>query len=76
MGLEVPEGATAHFGLSIGDAANMRRIHERLKARGILVPYIAAYSGISPEGVLRFAVFADHTTAQIDHLLAELQCIL
>ena len=76
LGLTVPEGATAHFGVVAGDAKNMRRIHETLKARGIMLPYVAAYSGIPPEGVLRFAVFANHTTAQLDRLLDELRSIL
>jgi glycine C-acetyltransferase/8-amino-7-oxononanoate synthase len=76
LGLTVPEGATAHFGITVGDAANMRRIHETLKAQRIMLPYVAAYSGIPPEGVLRFAVFANHTTEQIDRLLDELRPIL
>lgn len=76
LGLAVPEGATANFGVVAGDAANMQRIHETLKARGILLPYVGTYSGIPPEGVLRFAVFANHTTAQIDRLLDELRSIL
>jgi 7-keto-8-aminopelargonate synthetase-like enzyme len=76
LGLTVPDGATAHFGVVAGDGANMRRIHETLKARRIMLPYVAAYSGIPPEGVLRFAVFANHTTAQLDRLLDELRSIL
>ena len=76
LGLTVPEGLAAHFGVVVGDAANMRRIHRTLKAGGIMLPYVAAYSGIPPEGVLRFAVFANHTTAQLDRLLDELRPIL
>jgi 8-amino-7-oxononanoate synthase len=76
LGLIVPAGAAAHFGLSAGDAANMRRIHHSLKDRGILLPYMDAYSGIPPEGLLRFAVFANHTNAQIDRLLGELASLL
>ena len=72
----MPEGATANLGVVAGDAANMGRIHEALKARGIMVPYLGSYSGIPPEGVLRFAVFADHTAEQIDRLLTELRSIL
>jgi 8-amino-7-oxononanoate synthase len=76
LGLEVPDGITAHFGVTIGDATNMRCIHEALKAQHIMVPYVSAYSGIPSAGVLRFAVFADHTHEQIDHLLAVLREIL
>jgi 7-keto-8-aminopelargonate synthetase-like enzyme len=76
MGLAVPEGATANFGISVGNAQNMRGIHEALKARGIMLPYVTAYTGVPPEGLLRFAVFANHSAAQIDRLLAELRALL
>ena len=76
MGVAVPDGGAANFGVSIGDADNMRRIHEELKARGILLPHVAAYSGVPPGGVLRFAIFATHTTEQLDRLLAELRRVL
>ncbi len=76
LGLETPEGTAANFGVRAGDAANMRRIHEALKARGIMLPYVAKYAGIPPEGLLRFAVFATHSPAQIDHLLAGLGAVL
>jgi 8-amino-7-oxononanoate synthase len=76
LGLAAPEGATAHLGLKVGNARDMRRIHEELKARGIMLPYIASYSGSSADGLLRFAVFATHTTKQIAHLLAELRTLL
>ena len=76
FGLAVPEGATANFGVSTGDAAHMQHIHETLKARGIMLPYVGTYSGIPPQGVLRFAVFASHTPGQINRLLEELRTIL
>lgn len=76
LGLAVPDGAAANFALTVRDANTMRRIHEGLKARGILLPYVTSYAGIPPEGVLRFAVFANHTTAQIEHLLTELSTLL
>jgi 8-amino-7-oxononanoate synthase len=76
LGLPVPPGTTANLGVSVGDAANMRRIHEALKARHIMLPYVGTYAGIPPEGVLRFAVFATHTPAQIDQLIAEIRPLL
>jgi 7-keto-8-aminopelargonate synthetase-like enzyme len=76
LGITVPTSPSAHIGVSIGSASAMNRIHDDLKARGILVPYIKSYSGIPPEGALRFAVFANHTSAQIDLLLAELRKVL
>lgn len=76
LGVAAPEGGTAHFGVAAGDAANMQRIHEELKTRRIMVPHVGAYSGLPPAGVLRFAVFATHTTSDLDHLLDELRTIL
>ncbi|MSU33589.1 MAG: pyridoxal phosphate-dependent aminotransferase family protein [Pedosphaera sp.] len=76
LGLDVPASTTANLGVTVGDESTMRRIHEALKACGIMVPYVGTYSGIPPEGVLRFAVFANHTDAQIDRLLGELRSIL
>ena len=76
LGLSVPAGAAAVIGVGAGDATNMRRLHEALKARGILVPYVGSYSGIPPEGVLRIAVFANHTSDQLARLVAELRSLL
>ena len=76
MGLTVPVGMSAHFGVSIGDAANMERIHQALKGRGILLPYVGAYSGIPAEGVMRCAVFANHSRNQLERLLSELGSVL
>ena len=76
LGLPVPPGRTAHFGVSIGTRRDMERIHEGLKEQGILLPFVGAYSGIPKEGVLRLAVFANHTREQLDCLLDELKCML
>lgn len=76
LGLTVPDTGTAHMGVGIGSAANMQRLYEELKARGILVPYVGRYTGLPEEGVLRFAVFQSHSSAQIDTLLGELRALL
>jgi 7-keto-8-aminopelargonate synthetase-like enzyme len=76
LGLSFAESPAAQTGVAIGDASNMRRIHDALRARGILVPHLPAYSGLGPEGVLRFAVFSTHTTEMIDELLAALRDVL
>ena len=76
LGVAVEDCPTANLGVQLGGAANMRRVHTELKAAGILVPYVAAYSGTGPEGLLRFAVCAAHTPEMIDRLLAELRKVL
>jgi 7-keto-8-aminopelargonate synthetase-like enzyme len=51
----------------------MKRVNELLKERGIFVPYMREYSGVPPEGMLRIAVFANHTTEHISRLARELE---
>jgi hypothetical protein len=45
-------------------------------ARGILVAYMSAYSGLGSEGALRLAVFATHTAEMIDQLLDAMQGLI
>ena len=63
------------IGVTVGNADNMRRIHQELKAAGIILPY-STYSGAGKEGTLRIAVFATHTDEMLDRLLDELQRIV
>ena len=58
--------------LTVGDAANMRRIQSELAKRDVMIAYFAAYSGLGPEGALRIAVFATHTHEMIGRLIDEL----
>lgn len=76
LGLNIPEGDTAHFGFQCGDARTMQRLHNELRERGILVPYFPAYSGVPDGGVLRVAVFANHSPAQLDRLVSVLRTLL
>jgi 7-keto-8-aminopelargonate synthetase-like enzyme len=73
IGLSVLQGETAHLGITTGNARHMKHVNELLKERGIFVPYMREYSGVSPEGMLRFAVFANHTTEHISRLARELK---
>jgi 7-keto-8-aminopelargonate synthetase-like enzyme len=73
LGLEFADSPAANIGVRLGDAANMERVHERLKQAGILVPYVRAYSGTGADGLLRIAVCALHTDAMIDRLVGELR---
>ncbi|MBI5385624.1 MAG: pyridoxal phosphate-dependent aminotransferase family protein [Verrucomicrobia bacterium] len=73
LGLAVEDGPAANFSVEIGNGANMRRLHAELRAAGFLVPYVAKYSGLGPEGALRFAVCARHTAEMIDGVIAALR---
>jgi 7-keto-8-aminopelargonate synthetase-like enzyme len=72
IGLPVEDSPSSIIGVTVGNADNMRRIHQELKAVGIILPY-STYSGAGKEGTLRIAVFATHTDEMLDRLLAELQ---
>jgi 7-keto-8-aminopelargonate synthetase-like enzyme len=75
LGLPVEDSPSPVIGLSIGNADNMRRIHQELKAAGILLPY-STYGGSGKEGILRLAVFATHSEEMLDRLLGELARIV
>ncbi len=69
LGLTVDDSPVPIICLRFGSADDMRRVHRELLQRDILVPYMAAYSGLGPDGALRLAVFANHTDAMIRQLL-------
>lgn len=73
MGLETDDTPVPIICLTLGSAENMQRIQRELMLRGIVIAYLAAYSGLGPEGALRLAVFSTHTEEMIGQLLAELR---
>ena len=76
LGFDVDDSPVPVACLVLGNAENMQRIQRELMQRGIAVAYMAAYSGLGPEGALRIAVFATHTPAMISRLLDELRRIV
>jgi 7-keto-8-aminopelargonate synthetase-like enzyme len=75
IGLSVEDSPAPIIGVTVGDADNMRRIHQELKNAGIILPY-STYSGAGKEGTLRIAVFATHTDEMLDRLLEEMRRIV
>ena len=73
LGLPCEQTPSPIVCLRLGTAERMRGIQAGLMAEGILVAYMAAYSGLGSEGALRLAVFATHTAEMIDQLLDALQ---
>lgn len=55
---------------------DLGRLQQQLLDRDICVAHITTYSSAPPGGCLRLALFATHTPAQIDHLLATLAELL
>lgn len=76
MGLSTDDTPVPICCLTVGDAANMRRIQQALMEQSIAIAYMASYSGLGPEGALRVAVFATHTEEMIGQLLHELRRLL
>lgn len=76
LGLDVEDSPAAVVALQLESADQMRQIQETLAERGIWIAYVPEYSGVGPEGLIRLAVFATHTTEMIDHLLGELASLL
>ncbi len=76
VGQDFTDKLTPQFALPLGDGRRLQSIHETLRKRSILVPYLAKYSGVSSQGALRAAVFATHTRAQIEQVLQSLrECV-
>jgi 7-keto-8-aminopelargonate synthetase-like enzyme len=68
---DVPVVAFSH-----GSSDRMGRVQDALRRRGILIGRFTRYAGGPPEGALRVAVFADHTEADVEALLAALAEVL
>ena len=52
------------------DGTQLQQIKNRLFEDGIAVSYVRSYTSTPAGGALRVAVFATHTTEQIEHLLS------
>jgi 7-keto-8-aminopelargonate synthetase-like enzyme len=73
LGMEVEMGPAPIIGLRLASAAAMQQVHTRLGNDGILIGYTRDYSGAGPDGMLRIAVFATHTPAMLERLVATLR---
>jgi 7-keto-8-aminopelargonate synthetase-like enzyme len=62
--------------LTLGSAANMKRIQKELSQRGILISYLPRNTALGSQGALRIAVFATHTEAMIAELVENLEQIV
>jgi 7-keto-8-aminopelargonate synthetase-like enzyme len=76
QGIEVDNNPLPMVILTLGSAANMRRIQKELSNRGILVSYLPRHTGLGSQGALRIAVFATHTTDMINELTETLGKII
>jgi len=71
IGIDTGASPAPIVAFQIGDRALMESIQERLLQRGIYV-LLSNYLGAGAEGIIRCAVFADHTETDLDALVDEL----
>jgi 8-amino-7-oxononanoate synthase len=67
IGIEVGDSPAPIFAFRIGDGAVMRSLQKQLFERGIYV-MVSNYIGSGAHGVIRCAVFADHSEGDLDAL--------
>jgi 8-amino-7-oxononanoate synthase len=75
IGLDIPATAAPLATFVCGTADHMHDLQQRLLEQGIFLLHVR-YVGTGPDGVIRCSFFADHTTEQIDRLIAELRRFL
>ncbi|MGL6195465.1 MAG: aminotransferase class I/II-fold pyridoxal phosphate-dependent enzyme [Thermoguttaceae bacterium] len=73
LGLPIDPTPVPIIPLQLGSANNMRRIQRQLSQAGLLVAYLPRSAGAGPDGTLRIAVFATHTTEMLDILVEHLK---
>jgi 8-amino-7-oxononanoate synthase len=72
-GVDVADSPAPIVAFRLGDRANMVAVQERLFADGIYV-LVSNYIGAGPDGIIRCAIFADHTEADLDALVDGFRC--
>jgi 7-keto-8-aminopelargonate synthetase-like enzyme len=73
IGLDVIDSPAPIVSFKCGDQSNMQAVQRRAFDHGIYVHY-SKYIGTGSEGMLRCAVFRDHTRGDIDALVGTLSC--
>jgi 7-keto-8-aminopelargonate synthetase-like enzyme len=68
IGIDVDDSPAPIVGFSVGDRVCMKSLQRRLFDRGIHVT-LSNYIGAGPQGMIRCAVFADHSEADLDALV-------
>lgn len=68
LGLETLESPAPIVSFQYGSRADMQALQRRAFERGLYIHY-STYIGAGPEGIIRCAVFRDHTREDVDSLL-------
>ena len=76
LGWDLAETPVPIIGLGGRKGIDLQRIQQGLLARDICIAYVPKYSDTPVGGVLRIAINAGHTSAQIDRLVEEVRALL
>lgn len=71
IGFDIVDSPAPIVSFRVGSAEEMLKMQRRMFERGILI-YHSRYVGAGPEGLIRCAVFRDHTRDDIDALVTAL----
>ncbi len=72
LGLNVEPTCSPIIGLELGSAPRMQCVQKQLLSEGIAIAYTRDYAGTAPDGTLRIALFATHSSAMILRLVEAL----
>lgn len=73
LGLPVEDLPTPIIPVVLPEPGALQRLHDALRAEGVIVPYLPRYAGLGPQGALRIAVLATHEPGQIQLLFDALR---
>jgi 8-amino-7-oxononanoate synthase len=72
IGLDIIDSPAPIVSFALATGAEMQALQSRLLDRGIHI-YYSTYMGAGPEGMIRCAVFRDHTREDMDALVGALK---
>jgi 8-amino-7-oxononanoate synthase len=70
LGWDLEDSPSPILCLRLRPGLDLAQLKARLFERGVCVAHVTAYSSTPPGGCLRVAIFATHTPAQIERLIA------
>lgn len=76
LGWELADTCVPILCLGARPEINLERLKNGLFDQGIAVSHVRSYTSTPPGGALRIAIFATHTSQQIDHLVDGLRRLL
>lgn len=76
LGWELEDSPVPILCLKARDGINLVKVRDGLFARGIAVEVVRSYTSAPPGGALRIAIFASHTSDQIERLVEEMRRLM